>query len=185
VVSLLASPSILRTHFSTFPCTLHIPPLDESITISTHINWMGNECGIKTHSKSITVVNLITRNNQPHASGCFLDAKPDFSSKRTPTRKHTTVCNSVLHDSGFYSFKYSIELRYKVNTQYGWVGTVQGTAKCNMDGSLNCGTIGIQHWMEARGNAFSKVTQPKKQTITPAEGNESILRYVWTTLGSN
>jgi hypothetical protein len=65
--------------------------------ISTHINWMGNEYSMKTQSKSITVVDLITRNNQPHTSDCFLDARPDVSGKRI------TAHNSVLHDSGFYS----------------------------------------------------------------------------------
>jgi hypothetical protein len=57
-----------------------------------HIKWMGNEHGNKTHSKSITIVHLITRNNQSHTSDYFLDATPDLSIKHIPNSEaHNTV----------------------------------------------------------------------------------------------
>jgi len=51
------------------------------------------------------------------------------------TRKHTTAHNSVLHYSDFYSFKYSIELCYKVTTQYEKGG---GGVKRERDSTLHC-----------------------------------------------
>lgn len=56
---LLAYPSVFRMQFSSLPssCTEH----NDNYPVSKDINWARNEYSNKTHSKSITIRNLITR----------------------------------------------------------------------------------------------------------------------------